>query len=334
MLLVVAACTSGYDGEAAPIADARRCEVGPSGGVRTRWWPSSRHGSAARVPPAGRAAVLPLSNPLLLQRPARRGGRHRGPSRPGRGSAGGLERRAHLDVPTPRGAPLAPPFEDTTIVALDLVERSSAWPGFGAPATLRLLLRGDPRVDDYASGEADSIVGTRDARRPDARRPTRADDRRPRLPIRCPPPRADPEGAADGHDKDYTGFLVASGAVHDRGAPRSSTHSGPTRGAGARERVGSRRGSTSMAVESRRLARAGQEPILGPARRDAASGVRGSHRDHRGWWSGDEIARRVDEGSLDLVYIAGSPFEQVAVYEEDPSSTIACSGTWITSCTR
>jgi peptide/nickel transport system substrate-binding protein len=34
--------------------------------------------------------------------------------------------------------------------------------------------------------------------------------------------------------------------------------------------------------------------------------------------SDDEIAEQVDTGSIDLVYLAGSPFEQVARYEEDP----------------
>jgi peptide/nickel transport system substrate-binding protein len=117
-----------------------------------------------------------------------------------------------VDVPSPRGLRFAPPFEDTTITSLDLVralERtarvSSPIVGYGFYYE---MIRG---FDDYASGEADSIAGLET---PDERTlVVRLDQVTGDLAYRFSQPATAPipDRAADGHDRDYIGFIVASG---------------------------------------------------------------------------------------------------------------------------
>jgi ABC-type transport system substrate-binding protein len=126
-----------------------------------------------------------------------------------------------------------------------------------------------------------------------------------------------PDGAADGHDKDYTGFLVASGPymiegseVLDPSAPprEQEPASGwvpPTLGKGG---IVERNGSLVLV----------RNPSWDP-RTDRLRAAYVDRIEITLGGSDDAIASRVDASKIDLVYVTASPFEQVSRYEQDPT---------------
>jgi len=110
------------------------------------------------------------------------------------------------------GLRYAPPFEDTTITSLDLVRALERTAGVTSPPAgygfYYEVIRG---FGEYGSGEADSIVGleTPDDRTLVVRLEQVTGDLAYRFSLPATSPI--PEGAADGHGKDYARFLVASG---------------------------------------------------------------------------------------------------------------------------
>ncbi len=215
------------------------------------------------------------------------------------------------------GLRFAPPFKDTTITSLDLVralERtarvSSPTVGYGFYYE---MIRG---FDDYASGEADSIAGLET---PDERTlVVRLDQVTGDLAYRFSQPATAPipDGAADGHDRDYTGFIVASGPYMIEGS-EALDPSAP-----AREQEPAA-GWIPPTLEDLAVVKPGSLVLVrNPSWDPETDRLRAAYADRIeitvGGGSDDEIAHRVNEGELDLVYIAGSPFEQVARYEEDP----------------
>jgi peptide/nickel transport system substrate-binding protein len=215
------------------------------------------------------------------------------------------------------GLRFAPPFEDTTITSVDLVralERtarvSSPTVGYGFYYE---VIRG---FDEYASGEADSIAGLET---PDERTLiVRLDEVTGDLAYRFSQPATAPipDGAADGHDKNYTGFIVASGPYMIEGSEALDPSAPP------REQEPAA-GWIPPTLESLAVAKQGSLVLVrNPSWDPKTDRLRAAYADRIeitvGGGSDDEIAHRVDEGELDLVYVAGSPFEQVARYEEDP----------------
>jgi peptide/nickel transport system substrate-binding protein len=215
------------------------------------------------------------------------------------------------------GIRFGPPFDEHTITSLDLVralERTArVWRRADNYGFYYKVIRG---FDEYASGEADSIVGleTPDDRTLVVRLHQVTGDLAYRFSLPATSPI--PDGAADGHDRDYTGFLVASGPYMIEGSealdpsvpPREqeplSGYVPPTLGdGGALEAPGS-------LVLVRNPSWDPTSDRLRPAYVDRIEIAIGG--------DDDEIASRVDAGELDLPYVNASPFEQVARYEEDP----------------
>ena len=106
------------------------------------------------------------------------------------------------------GLRYAPPFEDSTITSRDLVRALERTARVGGYAFYYEVIRG---FRDYASGEAGSIVGleTPDDRTLVVRLGQVTGDLAYLFSLPATSPI--PEGAADGHDKDYGRFFVASG---------------------------------------------------------------------------------------------------------------------------
>jgi peptide/nickel transport system substrate-binding protein len=212
------------------------------------------------------------------------------------------------------GLRFAPPFEDTPITSLDLVrglERTARVDSGNTYGFYYEVIRG---FDDYASGEADSIVGLET---PDERTlVVRLDQVTGDLAYRFSLPATGPipDGADDGHDQDYTRFLVASGPYMIEGSEALDPSAPPTEqepasgyvppviGDGVVQRPGS-------LVLVRNPSWDPRTDRLRPANADRIEITLGG--------SDDEIAQRVDAGELDLNYL-GSQFEQVATYEADP----------------
>jgi peptide/nickel transport system substrate-binding protein len=214
------------------------------------------------------------------------------------------------------GLRFAPPFEETTITSIDLVralERtarvSSPTVGYGFYYE---VIRG---FHDYASGEADSIVGLET---PDERTlVVRLDQATGDLAYRFAQPATAPipDGAADGHDSDYTGFLVASGPYMIEGSEALD----PSAPLSEQEPAA---GWIPPELKDLAVVTPGSLVLVrNPSWDPRTDRLRAAYADRIeitvGGGSDDEIAHRVDEGELDLVYVAGSPFEQVARYEKD-----------------
>jgi len=217
------------------------------------------------------------------------------------------------------GIRYAPPFEDTPITSVDLVralERTArlASQDLGYGSFYFGVISG---FDDYGSGAADSIVGLET---PDDRTlVVRLDQVTGDLAYRFTMPATAPipEGASDGHDDDYARYLVASGPYMIEGSEHvdpsaPATEQDPAAGFvpptltpdGAVDQPGS-------LVLVRNPAWDPADDQLRPASPDRIELTLGG--------LDEEIARRVDDGELDLVFGASSPFEQVARYRSDPA---------------
>jgi peptide/nickel transport system substrate-binding protein len=218
------------------------------------------------------------------------------------------------------GLHYASPFEDSPITALDVVralERTAKVTysqDVGYPSYYEVI-RG---FKQYASGKADSIVGleTPDARTLVVRleRVTSDLGYRFSLPATAPIP----EGAADGHGKDYARFLVASGPYMMEGSEGLDPSAPPEEqqpAAGFMPPVLTKAGAV-VTPGSIVLVR-------NPAWNPATDRLRAAYPDRIelaiGGLDDKQIARRVDTGKLDLVFDASSPFKQVARYRDAPA---------------
>lgn len=215
------------------------------------------------------------------------------------------------------GLRYAPPFEDTPITSLDLVR-----------ALERTALLSSPRVgygfyyfdirgfEEYASGAADSIVGLE---APDERTLIVRLDRetgdlayRFSLPATAPIP----EGAAEGHDEDYEGFVVASGPYMFEGSERIDFSAPPD------EQEPAAGFAPAVLAEDGSVEEPGSIVLVrNPSWDPGTDGLRAAYADRIDLTLGgddQEIARLVDGSEIDLAFGGGSSFEQVTRYQEDP----------------
>ncbi len=219
-----------------------------------------------------------------------------------------------------RGLRYAPPFEDTPIVALDIVralerEARIGMDPEGDYGFYYSVIRG---FDDYPE-VADSIVGLETPN--DRTLVVRLNEVTGDLAYRfsLPATAPIPEGASEGHDTDYGRFLVASGPYMVEGSedldftvppeqqepasgfvPPTLNEVGEVKGAGSLDLVR----NPSCDPETDRL-----RPAY-PDRIELADGE----------LSSEELVRLVDAGEVDLAYArGGSPHDQVARYRADPA---------------
>lgn len=323
MLLVVAACTSGSDrGEqTTPAPDAQAPRGGtlrvavPDDLVAFQWDIDPQRGYTF---PASRLGRCCLFRTLYSYsgRPTEEGGTELHSdlaAGPPEVSTDGLTWTFRLRP----GLRYAPPFEDTTITSLDLVralERTArVWHPAGSYGFYYEVIRG---FEDYASGGADSIAGIET---PDERTlVVRLDQVTGDLAYRFSLPATSPipAGAAEGHDRDYMGFFAASGPYMIEGSGALDPAAPPMEQEPAAGWVPPTLGEQG-AVETHGSLVLVRNPSWDP-RTDRLRPAYVDRIEITLGGSDDEIARRVDAGELDLVYIGGPPFEQVARYEEDP----------------
>jgi peptide/nickel transport system substrate-binding protein len=214
------------------------------------------------------------------------------------------------------GLRYAPPFDDTQIVALDVVralEREARTEG--PYAFYYSVIRG---FDDHQAGTADSIAGleTPDDRTLVVRLEQVTSDLAYRFSLAATAPI--PEGADEGHERDYGRFLVASGpymvegsgdldfsVLPERQEPVAGFAPPTLTEAGVVEEPGS-----LVLVRNPSWDPTDQLRVAYPDRIELTIGGRDN----------EEIARRVDAAEVDLDFsLGGSPFDQVARYREDPA---------------
>jgi peptide/nickel transport system substrate-binding protein len=216
------------------------------------------------------------------------------------------------------GLRYAPPFEDTPIIALDVVralERTARLtsPPAGYPFYFEGVISG---FEDYGSGAADSIVGleTPDERTLVVRLDRVTGDLVYRFSLAATAPI--PEGADEGHDEDYARYLVASGPYMIEGSKQLDFSAPPG------EQVPTAGFVPAVLTEDDAV----QEPgslvlVRNPSWDPATDQLRAAYVDRieltLGAMDEAEIARRVDQADVDLVF-GSSPFEQVARYRDDP----------------
>lgn len=210
------------------------------------------------------------------------------------------------------GLRYAPPFDDTLITALDLVRalertaRVGPYRGYYEPIS---------GFNDYASGAADSIAGleARDDRTLVVRLDRVTGDLAYRFALAATAPI--PEGADEGHDEDYAGYLVASGPYMIEGAERLDFSAPPD------EQAPTAGFAPAMLNEDGAV----QEPgslvlVQNPSWDPATDQLRAAYADRIEFTLGldeAEIARRVDGAEVDLAF-PSSQFEHVARYRDDP----------------
>ena len=329
MLLVVAACTSGNEQEV-PAADP---DAALRGGTLRLAVPNDGLGYTAidLDPRAYSVESWELSRCCLLRTLYSYNGKP--------AEDGGAEVRPDLSQGMPEvsndgltwifrlkaGLRYAPPFEDTSIVALDIVRglERQARAGMHLPpledySSFYSVIRG---FDDYPE-EADSIVGleTPDERTLVVRLTEITGD----LPYRftLPATAPIPEGASKGHDDDYGRFLVASGPYMVEGSEDLDFSDPP------REQEPAS-GFVSASTTYRKRVTEVVEPgslvlVRNPSWDQATDPLRPAYPDRielaDEGRSSLEVARLVDAGEVDLVYgPGGSPAEQVARYRASPA---------------
>ena len=318
MLLSIAACTSG--GGPAERSSGSDLEFARGGTLRVA---VPRDSEEVRLDPqiAYSGLMFELGRCCLLRTLYSYNGR---PS-----EQGGAEPRPDLAVGTPEvsadgltwtftlrsGLRYAPPFQDTPIVALDIVRamEREARVGDDGYAFYYSVIRG---FDDYPK-VADSIVGleTPDDHTLVVRLNEVTGDLAYRFSLPASAPI--PEGASDGHGEDYERFLVASGPYMIEGSERLDPSAPIDQQQPASGFVLPEPGEDgSMEPGSLVLVR---NPSWDPS----TDGLRTAYADRieltLGGLDDEEIAHRVDVGKTDLVFLASSPVEQVERYRADPA---------------
>jgi ABC-type transport system substrate-binding protein len=210
------------------------------------------------------------------------------------------------------GIRYGPPFQNSEVVAADIVRalEREADPDVEAAtlgyAVYYSVIEG---FDDYAAGRADSISGL-EVPEPHTlivhlTEPTGDLGNRFSLPATAPIP----EGAADGHDKDYGRFVVSSGPYMVEGSDRLDFSAPPQDQEPA---------SGYVPEESITLVR-------NPSWSRSADPLRPAYPDRIEVSLGgtiEELAPKVDTGSLDMQLFPGPPPQvppdQIQAYQEDP----------------
>jgi peptide/nickel transport system substrate-binding protein len=213
------------------------------------------------------------------------------------------------------GLRYGPPFEETPITAVDLVRALERTARVGSYPFYYEVIRG---FDDYVSSAADSIVGleTPDDRTLVVRlyRVTNDLAYRFSLPATAPIP----EGAAEGHDRDYADFLVASGPYMVEGSGQldfSALPEDQQRAVGFVPSVFAGDGTVETPGSLALVRNPSWDPSTDPLRAAYADRIEVT----LGGLDDKEIARRVDAAEADLVFPASSPFGQVARYRDNPA---------------
>ena len=189
-----------------------------------------------------------------------------------------------------------------------MTRRSPPWiwsgPSSGPPASgwtrYRFYYVADPRIRRLRIGRGRLDRRARDAGRPDARRPPRPGDRRPRLPLRAPGHGTDPRGSGRGPRRGLREVPRGFRPLHGRGV-RATRLLGSTGRAGASGGVRPGRAQRGRRRAGAWLARAGPEPVLGPGDRPLRAAYADRIEFTLGGLDEEEIARRVDAAELDLV---------------------------------
>jgi peptide/nickel transport system substrate-binding protein len=217
------------------------------------------------------------------------------------------------------GLRYAPPFEDTTIVARDIVRALEREARIGMKGNnygyYYSVIRG---FDDYPE-EATAIVGLETPN--DRTLVVRLTEVTGDLPYRfaLPATAPIPEGASEGHDRDYGRFLVASGPYMVEGSEDLDFSAPPEQQEPASGFVPATLNDDGEVVEPGSLVL-----VRNPSWEPERDGLRPAHPDRIemtiGGGDAKLYAERVDAAEIDLVFVfQGSPFEQVARYEEDPA---------------
>ena len=233
-------------------------------------------------------------------------------------SSDGLTWTFHLK----RGLRYAPPFEDTPIVALDIVRglERQARAGMHLPPgeDYGKIYYSEIRGFDQYPERADSIVGLEHP--DDHTLIVRLKKITGDLPYRfsLPATAPIPEGAFEGHDADYGRFLVASGPYMVEGSEDLDFSVPP----------GQQKPASGFVPATIKKGEA-EEPgslvlVRNPSWDPLTDGLRPAYPDRIelaiGGGDDEEFAERVDASEIDVVFdVEGSPFEQVARYREDPA---------------
>jgi ABC-type transport system substrate-binding protein len=210
------------------------------------------------------------------------------------------------------GIHYGPPFQDTEVVAADFVRalEREADPSVEA-ATLGYafyysVIEG---FDDFAAGRADSISGL-EVPEPHTlivrlTEPTGDLGNRFSMPATAPIP----EGAADGHEKDYGRFLVSSGPYMLEGSEQLDFSAA----AADQEPVSGYTPEQSITL------------VRNPSWKRSADALRPAYPDRIEVSLGgtiEEWAPNVDEGTLDMQLFPGpppqTPLDQIQAYQDDP----------------
>ena len=171
--------------------------------------------------------------------------------------------------------------------------------------------------DDYAAGDADSIVGleTPDDHTLVVELDEPASDLAYRLSLPAAAPL--PEGAAEGHDEDYARFVVASGPYMVEGSDRLDFSLPP-----AEQEPLSGYEPPELDENGSLVSPGSLTLVRNPSWESSSDGLRAAYVDRMEFILGgdeEEMARDVDSGELDLVYGSDSGLaDQVARYRQDP----------------
>jgi peptide/nickel transport system substrate-binding protein len=232
-------------------------------------------------------------------------------------SADGLTWRFRLK----RGLHYAPPFEDTPIVALDVVralERTARVTSEEEEIGYPFYYSAIKGFDEFDAGEADSIAGLETPH--DLTLVVRLERVTGDLAYRFAMPATAPipEEAVDGHDEDYGRVVVASGPYMIEGSEELDFSVSPDEQEPAGGFV------PAVLTEDGAV----QEPgslllVRNPSWDPNTDRLRAAYADQIevtiGGLEEEEIARRVDTAQVDFAFARSAPFDQVARYQDDPA---------------
>ena len=219
------------------------------------------------------------------------------------------------------GLRFAPPFDQVPITALDVVRALERFARLGSESSddyYGSYFYDIHGFEDYESGTTDSIVGLETPG--DLTLVVRLEEVIGDLTYRfsLPATAPIPEGATEGHDEDYSRYLVASGPYMPEGSELIDASLPADEQKPATGFVPPRVAEDGTVEEPGHLVL-----VRNPSWEPATDPLRAAYADRieltLGGASDEEIARRVDAGELDLAYNADSPFEQVARYRDDPA---------------